>query len=219
MRKTTCDTLPWVRALRLRRVSHSCAITCVPLQRHRSEYRRSSQAAEWRADSAVNHDTFRTLRTDLVFKDKVKNDMLVRVLDAFEWKGVHSGNDRQSYVQGELRLAGELTTGMNALAAPFLYTMPSELEAFACFAAVMERHCPQYVQPDLRGVHRGVEVSCHFICQADQQTLERCLRIVDPELHAHLESKELRATVFAFPSVLTMCACTPPLDEVLQLWE
>lgn len=142
----------------------------------------------------VNHDTFRTLRTDAVFKDRVKNDMLVRVLDAYEWK--HTTGDRQSYVQG-----------MNALAAPFLYIMPSELEAFACFAAMMERACPQYVQPDLRGVHRGVEV------------LDRCLRIVDPELHAHLESRDLKATVFAFPSVLTMCACTPPLDEVLQLWE
>lgn len=48
---------------------------------------------------------------------------------------------------------------MNALAAPFLYTMPSQLEAFACFSVLIERWLPEYVQTDLRGVHRGVEVS------------------------------------------------------------
>lgn len=48
---------------------------------------------------------------------------------------------------------------MNALAAPFLYTMPSQLEAFACFSVLIERWLPEYVQTDLRGVHRGVDVS------------------------------------------------------------
>lgn len=29
----------------------------------------------------------------------------------------------------------------------------------------------------------------------------------------------MKAEVYAFASVLTMCACTPPLPEVLQLWD
>ena len=45
------------------------------------------------------------------------------------------------------------TQGMNVLAAPFLYTMPSELEAFFCFAKFIEESCPLYVQPTLEGVH------------------------------------------------------------------
>lgn len=49
--------------------------------------------------------------------------------------------------------------GMNVLAAPFLYTMPSELEAFFCFAKFIEESCPLYVQPTLEGVHRGLKVS------------------------------------------------------------
>ena len=53
--------------------------------------------------------------------------------------------------------------GMNVLAAPFLYVMPSEVEAFACFTAFIEKSCPLYVQPTLEGVHRGLKVSCH--CQ------------------------------------------------------
>lgn len=47
---------------------------------------------------------------------------------------------------------------MNVLAAPFLYTMPSELEAFFCFAKFIEESCPLYVQPTLEGVHRGLKV-------------------------------------------------------------
>ena len=49
--------------------------------------------------------------------------------------------------------------GMNVLAAPFLYTMPSELEAFYCFAKFNEESCPLYVQPTLEGVHCGLKVS------------------------------------------------------------
>lgn len=48
--------------------------------------------------------------------------------------------------------------GMNVLAAPFLYTMPSELEAFFCFAKFIEEACPLYVQPTLEGVHKGLKV-------------------------------------------------------------
>jgi cell cycle arrest protein BUB2 len=62
--------------------------------------------------------------------------------------------------------------------------------------------------------------------------------IVDPELFARLRSKNLSAEIYAFPcpcyhlshftlltptrlhaAVLTLCACTPPLDQVLQLWD
>ena len=49
--------------------------------------------------------------------------------------------------------------GMNVLAAPFLYTMPSEIEAFYCFAKFIEEACPLYVQPTLEGVHKGLRVS------------------------------------------------------------
>ncbi len=70
------------------------------------------------------------------------------------------------------------------------------------------------------------------------QLLDRCLKIVDPELYAYLRSKNLSAEIYAFPctilesfrndvclmrvnltAVLTLCACTPPLDQVLLLWD
>ncbi|KAF5388869.1 hypothetical protein D9757_005687 [Collybiopsis confluens] len=101
----------------------------------------------------------------------------------------------------------QVTPGMNVLAAPFLYTMPSELEAFFCFSKFIEESCPLYVVPTLEGVHRGLKL------------LDKCLKIVDPELFSHLRSKNLSAEIYAFPSILTLCACTPPLDQVLQLWD
>ncbi|KZP34237.1 TBC-domain-containing protein [Athelia psychrophila] len=147
----------------------------------------------------IRNDTFRTLATDRGFKERVREDMLIRLLDAFVWRNY----DRQETQQ----LGFTYVQGMNVLAAPFLYTMPSELEAFFCFAKFIEESCPLYVQPTLEGVHRGLKL------------LDRCLKIVDPELFAHLRSKNLSAEIYAFPSVLTLCACTPPLDQVLQLWD
>lgn len=146
----------------------------------------------------IRNDTFRTLATDKGFKERVREDMLVRLLDAFVWRNHDLPEDQLgfSYVQG-----------MNVLAAPFLYTMPSEIEAFFCFSKFIEEACPLYVQPTLEGVHRGLKL------------LDRCLKFLDPELYSHLRSKNLSAEIYAFASVLTLCACTPPLDQVLQLWD
>lgn len=119
--------------------------------------------------------------------------------------------------------------------------MPSQLEAFASFSNFIEQCCPLYVQPTLVGVHRGLKVRpaqsglsvLELICV---QLLDKCLKIVDAELYDHLRSKNLSAELYAFPckhsslafeasmsdlfaAVLTLCACTPPLDEVLRLWE
>lgn len=79
---------------------------------------------------------------------------------------------------------------MNVLSAPFLYTLPSQLEAFACFSTFIEDACPLYVQPTLVGVHRGLKL------------LDRCLKIVDAELFDYLRSKNLSAELYAFP-----CKC------------
>ncbi|KAF7846105.1 hypothetical protein BT93_L5238 [Corymbia citriodora subsp. variegata] len=136
----------------------------------------------------IRNDTFRTLATDVAFQKRVQEEMLVRLLDAFVWQTI--------YIQG-----------MNVLAAPFLYAMPSELEAFYCFSRFLEVNCPLYVQQTLEGVHRGLKL------------LDMCMEVADAELYAYLKSKGLSAEVYAFPSILTFSAGTPPLDEVLHLWD
>lgn len=96
--------------------------------------------------------------------------MLVRLLDAFVWRNYGAPElvaclapvpNLRSDRQEDHQLGFTYVQGMNVLAAPFLYTMPSELEAFFCFAKFIEESCPLYVQPTLEGVHRGLKVSCH----------------------------------------------------------
>jgi cell cycle arrest protein BUB2 len=116
----------------------------------------------------ILQQSFSTLATDRGFKERVREDMLVRLLDAFVWRNygkphcgpfsipyAHHFTDRQESSQ---QLGFTYVQGMNVLAAPFLYTMPSELEAFFCFAKFIEESCPLYVQPTLEGVHRGLRV-------------------------------------------------------------
>ena len=97
--------------------------------------------------------------------------------------------------------------GMNVLAAPFLYAARSESEAFVAFDRFIVRECPAYVRGSMEGVHCGLALVDHI------------LAIVDPKLSSHLLSKGLKAEIYAFASVLTMCACTPPLPELLTLWD
>ena len=54
---------------------------------------------------------------------------------------------------------------------------------------------------------------------ARKQLLDLCLQRIDAELYEYMKSKGLQAEVYAFPSILTFSACTPPLDQVLELWD
>lgn len=102
---------------------------------------------------------------------------------------------------------GTYVQGMNVLAAPFLYTARSEVEAFAAFHTLLTKECPGYIRGAMDGVHRGLAL------------VDKVLAIVDPKLSFYLTSKGLSAEIYAFPSVLTLCACTPPLPEVLKHWD
>lgn len=197
----------------------------------------------------IRNDTFRTLTTDPLFRRRVTENSLTRVLNAIAWK-LHNANEAQvngwtspptlgvpqsldgsdnlyhspasvstrhtlgSVTGTEGSEAGDATTshigyvqGMNVMAAPFLYAARSEAEAFAAFDRCMTEECPGYVRGSMEGVHKGLAL------------IDQILAIVDPKLASHLAAKGMKAEIYAFPSVLTLCACTPPLPEVLQLWD
>lgn len=80
--------------------------------------------------------------------------MLTRMLDAFVWHFEEMQADEKSKA-----VSFSYVQGMNVLAAPFLYVMPSEVEAFFCFCKFIQFCCPTYVQPTLTGVHEGLQVS------------------------------------------------------------
>ena len=203
------------------------------------------------AYAKIRDDTFRTLTTDPLFRRRVSENSLTRVLNAIAWKlhdanearvngwmspptlGVPrsldgrsdifhspasvSGKTAEGSVMGtEGSEAGDATAshgsvgyvqGMNVMAAPFLYVARSEVEAFAAFDRYITNECPGYVRGSMEGVHKGLAL------------VDQILHIVDPKLASYLQSKGMKAEIYAFPSVLTLCACTPPLPEVLRLWD
>lgn len=56
-------------------------------------------------------------------------------------------------------------------------------------------------------------------CSLPRQLFDECLRVVDPDLARFLIANKADAKIYAFPLLLTMCSCVPPLDEVLKLWD
>lgn len=60
---------------------------------------------------------------------------------------------------------------------------------------------------NLDGVHAG----CALV--------DRVLSMVDPVLFNYLESKFLTANIYAFPLVMSLHACVPPLEEAVKLWD
>ncbi|BAE55805.1 unnamed protein product [Aspergillus oryzae RIB40] len=197
------------------------------------------------AYTKIRNDTFRTLATDPLFKRRVTEASLIRLLNAVAWK-IHDAKNKNKARKPRLSTSRrremellintppsiaeeesspEVTTssnsrsstitsdsaiyvqGMNVLCAPFLYAARSEVEAFALFHSFITRECPGYIRGAMDGVHRGLRL------------VDRCLEIVEPKLASYLFSKGMQAELYAFPSVLTMCACTPPLPEVLHLWD
>ncbi|KAK2628151.1 hypothetical protein QTJ16_002797 [Diplocarpon rosae] len=199
------------------------------------------------AYSKIRNDTFRTLATDPLFRRRVSEASLIRLLNAVAWKlhdakeeraagilarsasrthtaNVHGSPELQNSTPAMKSRARALTLttegsevgsgepgtyvqGMNVLAAPFLYAARSEAEAFVAFHRFITNECPGYVRGAMDGVHKGLAL------------VDKVLAIVDPKLSMYLIGKGMHAELYAFPSVLTLCACTPPLPEVLRLWD
>ena len=152
----------------------------------------------------IGNDVFRTLATDALFKRRVTDASLTRVLNATAWR-IHDAQQAQppplikqtSYVQG-----------VNVLLAPILYASRSEAQAYALLTSLLTQHIPSYVSPTMSGVHAGLDL------------IDRILALIEPNLASFLlTTHNLPAKIYAFPSVLTLCACTPPLPEVLKLWD
>ncbi|KAI8365584.1 rab-GTPase-TBC domain-containing protein [Blakeslea trispora] len=199
----------WKLLLRVKKVSASSYIDLVEL-------------GPSELDEKIRNDTFRTMTTDASFLENVTEDSLIRLLNAFVWtcegklpsnSVANTGNkfymnDKDVRANTIRKIMGQesYVQGMNILAAPFLMTMP-EMEAFFSFSKFIWKWCPLYVQPTMKGVHCGLKL------------LDLCLHNLDPTLYGYLRGKNISANTYAFASVMTFSACTPPLKELLYLWD
>jgi len=138
---------------------------------------------------SIDNDVGRTFRHDSSFEDVVSRDKLYRCLNAFAHICPEIG-----YVQG-----------MNVLCGTFLYVLP-EIEAFYCFYNLMKYRLEQYVIQDLPGAHAALEL------------LTQILKATDPELHAYLHAHSFKPQ-FLLHAILSLGSGTPPLTEVLKLWD
>lgn len=193
------------------------------------------------AHTKIQNDTFRTFQGDPLFRRRVTQNSITRVLNAVAWRlnDAHEARvngwqspptlsefggspdtalmSRHSLTTTSARTDAASTAndaeqigyvqGMNVLCGPFLYAARSEVEAFTAFEKLITQECPGYVRGSMEGVHKGLAL------------VDRVLNEVDPKLYNHLMAHHLEAKIYAFASVLTMCACTPPLTEVLRLWD
>ncbi|PVH99513.1 cell division control protein 16 [Periconia macrospinosa] len=204
------------------------------------------------AHAKIQNDAFRTFPSDPLFRRRVTQNSITRVLNAVAWRlndahearvngwqspptlsefgGSPTDTHAPRRTSGGAGGGGTTTTkrtaaegvasvsandaeqigyvqGMNVLCGPFLYVARSEVEAFTGFENLITRECPGYVRGAMDGVHKGVAL------------VDRVLEAVDPKLYAHLVEKNLPAKLWAFAPVLTLSACTPPLLEVLRLWD
>ncbi|KAF2728913.1 cell division control protein 16 [Polyplosphaeria fusca] len=192
------------------------------------------------AHAKIQNDTFRTFQGDPLFRRRVTQNSITRVLNAVAWRlnDAHEARvngwqspptlsefggspdtaniSRHSFTTSARTDATSTTNdaeqigyvqGMNVLAGPFLYAARSEVEAFAGFEKLITQELPGYVRGSMEGVHKGLAL------------VDRVLDVVDPKLYTHLMAHNMEARIYAFASVLTLCACTPPLPEVLQLWD
>jgi len=169
----------------------------------------------------ISNDVFRTLATDTLFKRRVTDASLTRVLNATAWRLHDAQKAKETPLQRTVSPTKSKSPhpsesdsspsfyiqGMNVLTAPLLYASRSETQAYALLTCLLTTHIPSYVAPSLPGVYAGLAL------------VDRILALINPTLSAHLLSKNLHAKIYAFPSVLTLCACTPPLPEVLRLWD
>lgn len=185
-----------------------------------SEYTALVSLGPSHVNQKILNDAFRTFASDKMFTARVSEAQMVRVLNALatQSKGASLASLTCAWahavravlqIDAPDRLPGltvSYVQGMNVLLAPILYVMP-ELDAFYTFEHLVRQMCPMYVQPNLDGVHYGL------------QLLDECLQVVDPELFAHLRKHKADPKVYAFASILTLCGCTPPLEEVLKLWD
>ncbi|KAK9812377.1 hypothetical protein WJX73_005909 [Symbiochloris irregularis] len=96
--------------------------------------------------------------------------------------------------------------GMSDLAAPILYVVRDEADAFWCFAALMERMQVNF-QTDGNGMH------------AQLQALASLVQIVDPTLHCFLKERDCLNYYFCYRWLLIHFKREFPFEQVLRLWE
>jgi len=164
-------------------------INCI----RQSEYIRLVELRESSFFDKICRDTYRTFKSDHLFKRRVNEYRLMRVLNSF----VHKYD--RNYSQG-----------MDILAGCLLFVMP-ETDAMAGMDRLINECFPVYWIKDdqrlcdLAGAFAGARLVKNIISEVDVDLAER-LSKADP-------------LVYAFHAVTSIGGIAQPFQEVLRLWD
>jgi cell cycle arrest protein BUB2 len=151
----------------------------------------------------IRRDTSRTFREKGRFL--VPEEKISRLLNAL----MHAASDAATNVGPSNNAALAKVTyiqGLNVVAAVFLHVMP-ELDAYFCCEAFVKAHCAYFQRGS---VSDALFVGCELV--------HKCLRDHDPELCDRFVAAKMPVQ-FVLSSVMTFSADSPPLREVVSLWD
>jgi len=147
--------------------------------------------------SKIEDDAFRTFASDSEFCARVQQCKLVRVLNAV----IHQAERKRSRDQVVVYVQG-----MNAICGIVLLEL-NEIDATALLLALLEKHCPLYLNSTLDSVYIG----CMLVDQV--------LHIVDVDLFKFLSKFKLSGQIYCFPWLLSLGSCWSPHSEAVKLFD
>eukprot|EP00953_Heterococcus_sp_UTEX-ZZ885_P004429 2900-Heterococcus_DN1.PRE.2 len=119
--------------------------------------------------------------------------------------------------------SGGYVQGMTILCAPFLFVMP-EVRHYVSYFYKRYTHCIGKKHSCLKSCDTMDILSAE--CTTCTHACAQCAVLpvtqhaaVDPELHGHLSGRAGDIKIFAFPLLMSLHACMPPLEETLKVWD
>ncbi|KAL3884053.1 hypothetical protein ACJMK2_030276 [Sinanodonta woodiana] len=162
---------------------------------------------QWKTISAEQEKRFSLLkeRKGLIEKDVTRTDRTHRFFEGEGNPNLQVLNDiLMTYCMYNFDLG--YVQGMSDLLSPILVVMENEVDAFWCFAGLMERMCNNF-EMDQGGM------------KAQLAEIHKLMQFTDPELCNYLESHESGNFYFCFRWILIHFKREFPFNDVQRLWE
>ncbi|KAK6171577.1 hypothetical protein SNE40_019734 [Patella caerulea] len=162
---------------------------------------------QWKTISAAQEKRFATLRErkGLIDKDVTRTDRTQKFYQGENNQNLLVLNDiLMTYCMYNFDLG--YVQGMSDLLSPVLVVMENEVDAFWCFAGLMERLCGNF-EMDQNGM------------KVQLAQIHKLMLVYDPELCHYLESHDSGNFYFCFRWILIMFKREFHFHEIQRLWE
>ncbi|KAM7521730.1 hypothetical protein LguiA_011632 [Lonicera macranthoides] len=151
------------------------------------------KAIQWkRCLHQIGLDVVRTDRTLIFYDNEANQSKLWDILAIYAWVDNDIG-----YVQG-----------MSDICSPMVILLENEADAFWCFEHVMRR------------VRENFRCDTNFMgVQSQLTTLSQVIKVIDPNLHQHIEEVDGGEYLFAFRMLMVLFRREFSFVDSLYLWE